>query len=79
MAGRAKRRKEPRDAPRESAVGDAGAERYMWAFPEGDHVTLSIPGVRDLELSGDEARAIGELLITTANQIIEITIRAEDE
>jgi len=51
------------------SVGDEGSERYMWAYPEGDHVVLSIPGLRDLELSGDDARIIGEELIATADEL----------
>jgi hypothetical protein len=47
--------------------GDEGAERYMWAFREGTAVILSIPGIRDLTLSADEARTIGRMLIDTAD------------
>lgn len=49
-------------------VADEGSERYMWAFPEGDGVVLSIPGLRDLKLSLSEARTIGEMLIRTADE-----------
>lgn len=52
-------------------VVDEGAERYMWAFPEGDGIVLSIPGLRDLKLSVSEARTIGGMLIRTADETVE--------
>lgn len=47
-----------------------GAERYMWAFPEEDDVILSIPGLRDLRLTVPEAKAVGEMLIETADDTL---------
>lgn len=57
-------------SPRED-LGDEGAERYMWAFPEGNHVVLTIPGLRDLKLDPEEARTIGKILAQTADEITE--------
>ena len=45
-----------------------GAERYMWAFQQGNRIVLSIPGLRDLKLSIREARTIGTMLIETADE-----------
>jgi hypothetical protein len=53
----------PHDAHAPKADGADGAERYMWAYVEDDGVVLSIPGIRNLELSADDARVIGEMLI----------------
>jgi hypothetical protein len=50
-------------------LGDDGAERYMWAFPDGNHVILAIPGLRNLTLEAAEARTIGEIIIQTADAI----------
>ncbi|MEC3978614.1 hypothetical protein [Amycolatopsis sp. H20-H5] len=69
MTARARRKQEPCATSQATNLGDEGAERYMWAFVEGEHVTLSIPGVRDMELSSDEARAIGEMLVSAASQV----------
>jgi hypothetical protein len=41
----------------------------MWAFPDGNHVILAIPGLRNLTLEAAEARTIGEILIQTADAI----------
>jgi hypothetical protein len=40
----------------------------MWSFVQANQVVLSIPGLRDLELSADDARAIGEMLIEHADE-----------
>jgi hypothetical protein len=40
----------------------------MWSFVQANQVVLSIPGLRDLELSADDARAIGEMLIAHAGE-----------
>ncbi|MGH3708817.1 MAG: hypothetical protein ACRDRQ_12095 [Pseudonocardiaceae bacterium] len=53
------------------SLGDEGAERYMWAFSEGDQVVLAIPGLRDLTLDAHEARTVGIMLIQTADEITE--------
>jgi hypothetical protein len=58
-----------RTGSRPSEDGDEGAERYMWAFREGATVILSIPGIRDLNLSADEARTIGRMLMDTADDV----------
>jgi hypothetical protein len=50
-------------------VVDDGAERYIWVFPEENHVVLAIPGLRGLKFSIDEARTVGEMLIQTADEI----------
>jgi hypothetical protein len=63
------RRTNPNSAKPASGETSDGAERYMWSFPDGDAVVLSIPGLRDLKLSPDEARAAGKMLIETADQI----------
>jgi hypothetical protein len=42
----------------------------MWAFPEEDDVILSIPGLRDLRLTVPEAKAVGEMLIETADDTL---------
>jgi hypothetical protein len=49
--------------------GSEGAERYMWAFRDGKAIVLSIPGIRDLKLSVDEARTIGRMLMETADDV----------
>jgi hypothetical protein len=63
-----RRRGEPLDAQQTAGELADGAERYMWAFIEGDHVILSIPGIRDLELSSDDAQMIGEMLLARSNE-----------
>jgi hypothetical protein len=71
MTGQARRGKTPSTTPSLDNLGDEGVERYMWAFREGKQVVLAIPGLRDLTLDADEARAIGKLLIQTADEITE--------
>ena len=46
-----------------------GAERYIWVFPEGEQVVLALPGLRGLKFSVQEARAVGEMLIQTADEM----------
>lgn len=69
MTARAKRDKRSTATTPLEKRGDRDAERYMWVFPEQDHVVLTIPGIRDLKLSAHEARAIGEMLIQTADEL----------
>lgn len=69
MAGRA-RRGRPQSDLRSSDDHTDGAERYMWAYVQGDGVVLSIPGLRDLELDADDARTIGEMLIERATEAV---------
>lgn len=69
MTKRARRARPVGAMSPDEEVVDEGAERYMWAFSEGDRVVLSIPGLRDLKLSVNEARTIGEMLIRTADEI----------
>ena len=69
MTARARRDKRPDTKTPLGKLGDKGAERYMWVFPEEHHVVLTIPGIRDLKLSAHEARAIGEMLIQTADEL----------
>lgn len=69
MTARARRDKRPDAKTPLGKLGDKGAERYMWVFPEEHHVVLAIPGIRDLKLSAHEARAIGEMLIQTADEL----------
>jgi hypothetical protein len=57
---------EPNPTTEETAT--EGAERYMWAFQQGNRIVLSIPGLRDLKLSIREARTIGKMLIETADE-----------
>lgn len=57
---------EAKSATEETAT--EGAERYMWAFQQGNRIVLSIPGLRDLKLSIREARTIGTMLIETADE-----------
>ena len=71
MTGQARRGKTPHVTSPVGSLGDEGVERYMWAFPEGNQVVLAIPGLRDLTLDADEARAIGKLLIQTADEMTE--------
>jgi hypothetical protein len=71
MTGQARRGKTPHVTSPVGSLGDEGAERYMWAFREGNQVVLAIPGLRDLTLDADEARTIGKLLIQTADEITE--------
>lgn len=69
MTGQARRGKTPYVASPLGSLGDEGAERYMWAFSEGNSVVLAIPGLRDLTLDADEARTIGKMLIQTADEV----------
>jgi hypothetical protein len=71
MTGQARRGNTPSATSPLDNLGDEGAERYMWAFPEGNHVVLAIPGLRDLKLDPDEARTIGKILAQTADEITE--------
>jgi hypothetical protein len=71
MTGQARRGKTPSTTSPLDNLGDEGAERYMWAFPEGNHVVLAIPGLRDLKLDPEEARTIGKILDQTADEITE--------
>jgi hypothetical protein len=71
MTGQARRGKTSHDTPSVGSLGDEGVERYIWAFSEGNQVLLSIPGLRDLTLDADEARALGKLLIQTADELTE--------
>ena len=50
-------------------VVDEGAERYIWVFPEDNRVVLTIPGLRGLKFSIDEAKTVGEMLIQTADEM----------
>ncbi|MBV9143513.1 MAG: hypothetical protein JO115_21810 [Pseudonocardiales bacterium] len=69
MTGQVRRGKTPATTSSLYNLRDDGAERYIWAFPEGDHVVLVIPGLRNLILEATEARTIGEILIQTADAI----------
>jgi hypothetical protein len=69
MAARTRRSKARYTKSSRGRLGDEGAERYMWVFPEGDHIVLTIPGLRDLELGVNDARTIGEILIQTADEM----------
>jgi hypothetical protein len=71
MTGRARRDKSSSAPSPLEDLGDEGAERYMWAFPEGNQVVLAIPGLRDLKLDPEEARTIGTILTQTADEINE--------
>lgn len=70
MTRRGRRAQPVEDMSSGQEVVDEGAERYMWAFPEGDRVVFSIPGLRDLMFSVNEARTIGGMLIRTADEIV---------
>ena len=69
MTARTRRSKTHSAKSGQGRLGDEGAERYMWVFPEGHHIVLTIPGLRDLELTVNDARTIGEILIQTAGQV----------
>jgi hypothetical protein len=69
MAARARRSKGRYAKSPLGKLGDEGAERYMWIFREGNLLVLAIPGLRDLKLSVDEARSIGEMLIQAADEM----------
>jgi hypothetical protein len=69
MTTRARRSPSHKAKSATAGIVEEGAERYMWAFPEGNRVVLAIPGLRGLKLSVDEARTIGELLIQTADEM----------
>ena len=71
MPARARRGKAPYAKSPLGNLGDEGAERYMWVFHEGNRIVLTIPGLRDLKLSADEARSIGEMLIQAADEMTE--------
>jgi hypothetical protein len=58
MTGRTRRGKS-RGTVHPSDDATDGTARYMWAFVQNKAVVLSIPGLRDLELSADDARTIG--------------------
>jgi hypothetical protein len=68
MAARARRSKVPYAKSPLGNLGDEGAERYMWTFLEGNKIVLAIPGLRDLKLSANEARTIGDMLIQAADE-----------
>ncbi|MGH3853516.1 MAG: hypothetical protein ACRDR6_08455 [Pseudonocardiaceae bacterium] len=57
MTARTRRSKNRAAKSGQGRLGDEGAERYMWVFPEGHHIVLTIPGLRDLELNVDDAKA----------------------
>jgi hypothetical protein len=64
------RRSQPVEATfSDQGVIDDGAERYIWVFPEEDRIVLAIPGLRGLKFSTDEARAVGEMLIQSADEM----------
>ena len=69
MAAQTRRSKAGYTKSSRRRLGDEDAERYMWVFPEGDHIVLTIPGLRDLELGVNDARTIGEILIQTADEM----------
>jgi hypothetical protein len=69
MPARARRGKAPYVKSPLGNLGDEGAERYTWTYSEENRVVLVIPGLRDLKLSVEEARAIGEMLIQTADEM----------
>jgi hypothetical protein len=69
MTARTRRSKTRSAKSGQGRLGDEGAERYMWVFPEGHHIVLTIPGLRDLELTVNDARTIGEILIQTADEM----------
>ncbi|MGH3600625.1 MAG: hypothetical protein ACRDQH_10155 [Pseudonocardiaceae bacterium] len=71
MTARTRRSKNRSAKSGQGRLGDEGAERDMWVFPEGHHIVLTIPGPRDLELDVDDARTIGEILIQTAAEMTE--------
>lgn len=68
MTPRARRSRVVEAKPSDGVVVE-GAERYMWVFPEGDRLVLAIPDLRDLKFSLEEARAVGEMLIQTADEM----------
>ncbi len=69
MAARPRRNKTRHVKSAQERLGDEGAERYMWVFPEGHHIVLTIPGLRNLKLNVNDARTIGEILIQTADEM----------
>ncbi len=71
MTTRARRSQSVEAKSADKGVVDEGAERYIWVFPEGDRLVLAIPGLRGLKFSVEEARAIGEMLIQTADEMAE--------
>jgi hypothetical protein len=68
MTARAPRNNSTEANPAAEETATEGAERYMWAFQQGNRIVLSIPGLRDLKLSIREARTIGKMLIETADE-----------
>jgi hypothetical protein len=52
-----------------AGIVEEGAERYIWVFPEGEQVVLAIPGLRGLQFSVEEARAVAEMLTQAADEI----------
>jgi hypothetical protein len=71
MTTRARRLPSVKAKPSEKGVVDEGAERYIWAFSEGNRLVLAIPGLRGLKFSVQEARTIGEMLIQAADEMAE--------
>lgn len=68
-----------RTGPRASeGVENDGAERYMWVFREGSSAVLSVPGIRDLTMSAEEARNIGQMLIDVADDIDSEKVNSKD-
>lgn len=68
MTARAPRNNSTEAKPAAEETAAEGAERYMWAFQQGNRIVLSIPGIRDLKLGIREARTIGNMLIETADE-----------
>ena len=69
MSTRAQRGKAPYTRSPQASLGDEGVERYMWVSTEENQIVLTIPGLRDLKLGVDDARAIGTILIQTADEM----------
>ncbi len=53
----------------DAGIVEEGAERYIWVFPEENHLVLAIPGLRGLKFGVDEARSVGEMLIQAADEM----------
>lgn len=50
----------------------------MWVFRAGGSAVLSVPGIRDLTMSAEEARNIGQMLIDMADDIDGEKINGKD-
>ncbi|MFT7841355.1 hypothetical protein Q5530_34915 [Saccharothrix sp. BKS2] len=55
------------EPPAVSDKAAIGAERYIWVYAKRESVVLSVPGVRDLEFSFNDAREVADSMNKSAD------------